>query len=101
MRRQLFSRAPRFVKRYANLADEIRAALATYADEVRSGVYPAEEHTYLMPEDELELFSESFAVNDDAPGRSTRTDEQASPARPEDGTASGASEGVEHAHHDR
>ena len=51
-------RAPRFVKRYANLAEEIRGALTTYADEVRSGIYPAEEHTYSMPEDELELFSE-------------------------------------------
>jgi len=50
-------RAPRFVKRYANLADEIRRALTTYAEEVRGGVYPAEEHTYAMPEDELELFS--------------------------------------------
>ena len=50
-------RAPRFVKRYAGLADEIRAALKTYADEVRGGVYPAPEHTYSMPEDELEVFS--------------------------------------------
>jgi 3-methyl-2-oxobutanoate hydroxymethyltransferase len=50
-------RAPRFVKRYANLAEEIRRALSTYAAEVRSGAYPAEEHTYAMPEDELELFS--------------------------------------------
>jgi 3-methyl-2-oxobutanoate hydroxymethyltransferase len=50
-------RAPRFVKRYANLAEEIRDALSTYAAEVRSGAYPAEEHTYAMPEDELELFS--------------------------------------------
>ena len=50
-------RAPRFVKRYANLADEIRRALTTYRDEVRSGAYPAEKHTYPMPEDELELFS--------------------------------------------
>jgi 3-methyl-2-oxobutanoate hydroxymethyltransferase len=50
-------RAPRFVKRYAKLADEIRDALETYADEVRTGVYPSEEHTYSMPEDELELFS--------------------------------------------
>ena len=31
-------RAPRFVKRYANLAEEIRGALTTYAAEVRSGV---------------------------------------------------------------
>jgi 3-methyl-2-oxobutanoate hydroxymethyltransferase len=50
-------RAPRFVKRYANLAEEIRSALSTYAEEVRSGAYPAAEHTYAMPEDELELFS--------------------------------------------
>jgi 3-methyl-2-oxobutanoate hydroxymethyltransferase len=50
-------RAPRFVKRYANLAEEIRGALSAYAGEVRSGAYPAEEHTYAMPEDELELFS--------------------------------------------
>jgi 3-methyl-2-oxobutanoate hydroxymethyltransferase len=50
-------RAPRFVKRYANLAEEIRGALKTYAAEVRSGAYPAPEHTYAMPEDELELFS--------------------------------------------
>jgi 3-methyl-2-oxobutanoate hydroxymethyltransferase len=50
-------RAPRFVKRYANLAEEIRGALTTYAEEVRTGVYPAPEHTYAMPEEELELFS--------------------------------------------
>jgi len=50
-------RAPRFVKRYANLAEEIRHALGTYAAEVRDGTYPAQEHTYAMPEDELELFS--------------------------------------------
>jgi 3-methyl-2-oxobutanoate hydroxymethyltransferase len=50
-------RAPRFVKRYANLAEEIRHALGTYGAEVRGGTYPAREHTYAMPEDELELFS--------------------------------------------
>ena len=52
-------RAPRFVKRYASLADEIRGALETYADEVRTGAYPSEEHTYSIPEDELELFTRS------------------------------------------
>jgi 3-methyl-2-oxobutanoate hydroxymethyltransferase len=50
-------RAPRFVKRYANLAEEIRRALGAYATEVRDGTYPAKEHTYAMPDDELELFS--------------------------------------------
>jgi 3-methyl-2-oxobutanoate hydroxymethyltransferase len=50
-------RVPRFVKRYANLASEIRGALETYAAEVRSGVYPAPEHTYGMQDEELELFA--------------------------------------------
>jgi 3-methyl-2-oxobutanoate hydroxymethyltransferase len=49
-------RAPRFVKRYANLAEEIRAALGRYAHEVRSGEYPDEEHTYTIPEEELAVF---------------------------------------------
>ncbi len=49
-------RAPRFVKRYGHLAEDIRGALANYAAEVRSGTFPAEEHTYGIPEDELALF---------------------------------------------
>lgn len=50
-------RTPRFAKRYAQLAESIRGALKTYAEEVRNGSYPALEHTYAMPEEELELFS--------------------------------------------
>ncbi len=34
------ARAPRFVKRYAALADEIRAALERYAEDVRAGRFP-------------------------------------------------------------
>ncbi len=37
---------PRFVKRYANLGDEIRAAAQAYASEVAEGIYPAPEHSY-------------------------------------------------------
>jgi len=48
--------APRFVKRYANLADEIRGALERYAEDVRTGAFPEEQHTYAMPEEELALF---------------------------------------------
>ncbi|MBW8742291.1 MAG: 3-methyl-2-oxobutanoate hydroxymethyltransferase [Gaiellaceae bacterium] len=48
--------SPRFVKRYANLGPEIRDALRRYADDVRSGAFPQPEHTYSIPEDELELF---------------------------------------------
>jgi 3-methyl-2-oxobutanoate hydroxymethyltransferase len=50
---------PRFVKRYANLSREIRDALEHYADEVRSGAFPDDEHTYEMTDDELERFSSS------------------------------------------
>ena len=48
--------SPRFVKRYASLAGEIRDALRAYADDVRSGAFPQPEHTYSIPDDELELF---------------------------------------------
>ena len=48
--------APRFVKRYANLAAEITGALGRYADDVRSGAFPEEQHTYAMPNEERELF---------------------------------------------
>jgi 3-methyl-2-oxobutanoate hydroxymethyltransferase len=45
----------RFVKRYADLSSEIRRALEAYADDVRSGAFPAEEHTYAMPAEEQAL----------------------------------------------
>jgi 3-methyl-2-oxobutanoate hydroxymethyltransferase len=50
------ARAPRFVKRYAGLADEIRAALEQYAEDVRAGRFPEEQHGYAMPDEELEAF---------------------------------------------
>jgi 3-methyl-2-oxobutanoate hydroxymethyltransferase len=49
-------RAPRFVKRYADLAGEIRAALEAYAADVRDRRFPEEQHTYSMPDEELEVF---------------------------------------------
>jgi 3-methyl-2-oxobutanoate hydroxymethyltransferase len=54
-------RAPRFVKRYAEVAGTIGEAVAAYADEVRTGAFPAEQHTYAMPEDELALFEAALA----------------------------------------
>ncbi|HEX2052079.1 MAG TPA: 3-methyl-2-oxobutanoate hydroxymethyltransferase [Actinomycetota bacterium] len=39
-------RVPRFVKRYASLADEIRGAARRFADDVATGAYPGPEHTY-------------------------------------------------------
>jgi 3-methyl-2-oxobutanoate hydroxymethyltransferase len=47
---------PRFVKRYAEIADEISAALGEYVAEVRSGAFPEEQHTYSIPDDELAEF---------------------------------------------
>src|SRR5439155_24314445 len=39
-------RTPRFVKRYAEIADEIGDAIAQYASDVRAGAFPEEKHTY-------------------------------------------------------
>ena len=47
---------PRFVKRYARLADEIGSALGEYVADVRSGTFPEERHTYAIPDEELEGF---------------------------------------------
>jgi 3-methyl-2-oxobutanoate hydroxymethyltransferase len=54
-------RSPRFVKRYAEIGAEITAALARFADEVRSGAFPEEQHTYAMPEEELTAFEAALA----------------------------------------
>ncbi len=43
----------RFVKRYANLLDEMALGVATFAEDVRTGRYPGPEHGYSMPADEL------------------------------------------------
>ena len=39
-------KAPRFVKRYADLHDVMLGAARTYADEVANGTFPAEEHSF-------------------------------------------------------
>ena len=49
---------PRFVKRYADLAGEIRRGLHAFAADVRSGAYPADEHVYKIAADELQAFEE-------------------------------------------
>jgi 3-methyl-2-oxobutanoate hydroxymethyltransferase len=48
--------APRFVKRYAEIGDAIVDALGRYAEDVRSGAFPEEQHTYAMPEEERAQF---------------------------------------------
>jgi 3-methyl-2-oxobutanoate hydroxymethyltransferase len=49
-------RQPRFVKRYAEVAEAIGAAVSSYAADVRSGAFPEAQHTYAMPEGELAGF---------------------------------------------
>jgi 3-methyl-2-oxobutanoate hydroxymethyltransferase len=57
-------RAARFVKRYADLGESIRAALEAYADDVRERRFPLEQHTYAMPEEELAIFEEAASVSE-------------------------------------
>ena len=74
---------PRFVKRYANLSREIRDALEAYAEEVRAGTFPEDEHTYEMADEELERFRSSRQPERDEPERPdvAREDQQARRAR--------------------
>jgi 3-methyl-2-oxobutanoate hydroxymethyltransferase len=51
----------KFVKQYANVGDIISQTLTEYRDDVRHGHFPAPEHTYSMPDEELDLFLQ--AVN--------------------------------------
>jgi 3-methyl-2-oxobutanoate hydroxymethyltransferase len=58
-------RSPRFVKRYAELAATIQQALERYAADVRSGSFPEDEHTYLIPDEELASFKGALAAEHD------------------------------------
>jgi 3-methyl-2-oxobutanoate hydroxymethyltransferase len=53
-------RTPRFVKRYAEIADEIGDAVARYASDVRSGTFPEDKHTYGISAEELAQFEQSL-----------------------------------------
>jgi 3-methyl-2-oxobutanoate hydroxymethyltransferase len=46
----------RFVKRYANIQDEMDAGVAAFAEDVRARRYPAPEHDYSIDPTELERF---------------------------------------------
>jgi 3-methyl-2-oxobutanoate hydroxymethyltransferase len=52
---------PRFVKRYANLQQEMDAGVAAYADDVRRRRYPGPEHGYSIDPGELEEFRAALA----------------------------------------
>jgi len=54
----------RFVKRYANLLDEMVAGVSAYAREVRDRSYPGPEHGYSIDESELADFRATLAEHD-------------------------------------
>jgi 3-methyl-2-oxobutanoate hydroxymethyltransferase len=54
-------RAPKFVKRFASVAEEIRKGVEAFAAEVRAGSYPGEEHTYPISDEEYALFESEVA----------------------------------------
>ena len=54
--------AAKFVKRYAEVRAASLAGVAEYAREVRSGAYPAPEHGYGVPADEVEKLKELLAA---------------------------------------
>ena len=51
--------APRYVRQYAAVGEQIRAAVTRYCSEVRGGQFPAREHCYLMEQSELDRFRDS------------------------------------------
>ena len=54
-------RVPRFVKRFADAKHVMVEGMRAYADEVRDGRFPVEEHTYSIDPGELERFREVIA----------------------------------------
>jgi 3-methyl-2-oxobutanoate hydroxymethyltransferase len=52
----------RFVKRYANIQDEMDAGVAAFAADVRARRYPAPEHDYSIEAEELERFRRETAA---------------------------------------
>ncbi len=52
----------RFVKRYADIQAEMNAGVAAFAGDVRTRRYPAPEHDYSIPPEELERFRRDGAA---------------------------------------
>ncbi len=49
---------PKFVKKYANVAQVVTDALSAYIQDVKAGTFPADEHCYHMLKGEKERFEE-------------------------------------------
>jgi 3-methyl-2-oxobutanoate hydroxymethyltransferase len=49
---------PSFVKRYAELAPQIAGAIVAFRDEVKGGLYPDAEHSFVMQGEVEELLKQ-------------------------------------------
>ncbi len=47
---------PKFTKRFANLTEVAVAGLSRYVEEVKTGVFPDEDHSYAVKDEEYERF---------------------------------------------
>lgn len=54
---------PKFVKKYGDVWGESMRAIQAYKEEVKSRAYPATEHTYPMPKEELSEFERLIGEN--------------------------------------
>jgi 3-methyl-2-oxobutanoate hydroxymethyltransferase len=52
--------APKFVKRYAKVGDEIRSAVTRYCQEVKERTFPADEHCFRIPDEEFDALRGSL-----------------------------------------
>ena len=59
-------RTPKFVKRYANLFDEMTRAFRDYGEEVKQGAFPATEQTYEMPDPEWDAVCSALEAREGA-----------------------------------
>lgn len=53
-----FEKNPKFVKKYANLREDIISAAKNFVDDVKTGEYPKDEHSYHIKEEELTRLKE-------------------------------------------
>jgi len=51
---------PKFAKRYLNLSDEIVKALESYKNDVKSGMFPSQEHCFSMDDEEFKKLREQI-----------------------------------------
>jgi 3-methyl-2-oxobutanoate hydroxymethyltransferase len=56
---------PKFVRKYGDVWGESKRAIEQYRDEVKARTYPAKEHEYPIPDEEVRKFEELVAALDE------------------------------------